>query len=268
MKSWSYLWIIVLLLSAVGAASAQSPLTSSPSRVISSNETRSAPFNSGKPTRADKNLVGADLIKATREYKSNSEELVRLQEDEIKKASQKLEQLRQLVSDGLVARNELEAAEKSVAALKATLDSTRKKIGDSDQMIAEIQSEELRSTQSVSQAGLVNNSRSFVRPTVLRYNGAATWSIAYLAGIQNFFSSTFGRSLPTSTVGQSATHNRLGWDHRNSVDVSLHPDSVEGKTLISFLQTQGIPFLAFRGAIPGVSTGAHIHIGRPSQRLS
>jgi len=247
MKSWTYLWIIVLLLCGVGIANAQ---------------------NKPQVLNNDPTVTNADLIEATREYKANSENLLQLQEDEIKKATQKLEQLRQLVADGLVAKNELSAAEDSLADLQATLEATRKKIGDSDQMIAEIQSEQLRKTESVAQAGLLNKPRSFVRPTVLRYNGAANWSIAHLAGIQNFFSSTFGRSLPTSTVGQSATHNRLGWDHRNAVDVGLHPDSVEGKMLISFLQTQGIPFLAFRGAIPGVSTGAHIHIGRPSQRLS
>lgn len=247
MKSWSHLWIVVLLLSVVEIANAQNKLQ------LSNNEPAA---------------TTVDLIEATREYKSNSQDLLQLQEDEIKKAAQKLEQLRQLVAEGLVAKNELAAAEESVAALQTTLEVTRKKIGDSDQMIAEIQSEKLRKTQSVAQAGMVNQSRSFVRPTVLRYNVAANWSITNLAGIQSFFSSTFERSLPTSTVGQSATHNRLGWDHRNSVDIPLHPDSVEGKTLISFLQTQGIPFLAFRGAIPGLSTGAHIHIGRPSQRLA
>jgi hypothetical protein len=73
--------------------------------------------------------------------------------------------------------------------------------------------------------------------------------------------------LPTSAVGQSVTHNQLGYDHRNAVDVALHPDSSEGKALISYLQNQGIPFLAFRAAIPGVATGPHIHIGSPSRRL-
>ena len=247
MKSWSYLGIVVLILSGVGVANAQ---------------------NQPRLSNSESAVTSADLIEATRDYKANTESLLQMQGEELNKATQKLEQLRSLVADGLVAKNELEAAEESVAALQATLEATRKKIGESDQMIAEIQSEEVRKTQSVAQAALVNKPRSFVRPTVLRYNGAAQWSIAHLAGIQNFFNSTFGRSLPTSTVGQSATHNRLGWDHRNSVDVPLHPDSVEGKTLISFLQNQGIPFLAFRGAIPGISTGAHIHIGRPSQRLS
>ena len=247
MKKWSYLWIVLLLLASVGTTKAQS---------------------SPRQSKNEPTVITADLVEATGEYKANSENLLQLQGEELNKAKQKLEQLRQLVANGLIAKNELQAAEDSVAALQATLETTRKKIGDSEQMIADIQSEQLRKTQSVAQAGFVNKSRSFVRPTVLRYNGAAQWSIAQLAGIQNFFNSTFGRSLPTSTVGQSATHNRLGWDHRNSVDIPLHPDSVEGKTLISFLQNQGIPFLAFRGTIPGVSTGPHIHIGRPSQRLS
>ncbi len=247
MKSWTYLWIVWLLLCGVDTANAQTapPLSSD-----------------GSPASS------AKLIVATREYQVNSENLLRMQEDEIAKTTQKLGQLRQLVADGLVARNELTEAEESVAALRAAFEATQRKIGDAEQMIAEIQSEEIRKTQSAATAALINKERSLVRPTVLRYNGAANWSLGYLAGIQNFFSTTFGRSLPVNTVGQSATHNRLGWDHRNAVDVGLHPDSAEGKILISFLQTQDIPFLAFRGPIPGVSTGAHIHIGRPSHRLS
>jgi len=35
---------------------------------------------------------------------------------------------------------------------------------------------------------------------------------------------------------------------------------------LNFLQRNAIPFLAFRGAIPGTATGPHIHIGRPSHR--
>jgi hypothetical protein len=50
------------------------------------------------------------------------------------------------------------------------------------------------------------------------------------------------------------------------MDVALHPDSKEGQSLLSFLRRSGIPFLAFRGAVAGASTGAHIHIGKPSAR--
>jgi hypothetical protein len=34
------------------------------------------------------------------------------------------------------------------------------------------------------------------------------------------------------------------------------------------LRQAGIPFIAFRGQITSMSTGAHIHIGHPSPRLT
>jgi hypothetical protein len=34
-----------------------------------------------------------------------------------------------------------------------------------------------------------------------------------------------------------------------------------------YLRKSGIPFIAFRSAVANMSTGAHIHIGRPSPRI-
>ena len=205
------------------------------------------------------------MISAVEKHKTAAQELLVLQDTEIKKAQEKHELLRQLVADGLVARMELDESERSLNALRARLEATRQQIADSDKVVAEIQAaEELaRSQVAVSSA----RARSLITPTILRYGGSAGWSLGNLGTVQAFFASTFGRVLPTSTVGQSATHNRLGWDHRHAVDVALHPDSAEGRALIGFLEAKGIPYLAFRGAIPGVSTGPHIHIGSPSHRL-
>jgi hypothetical protein len=58
----------------------------------------------------------------------------------------------------------------------------------------------------------------------------------------------------------------LGYDHREAVDVAVSPRSREGRALITYLREARIPFLAFRGKMPGVSTGPHIHIGLPSPR--
>ena len=58
-----------------------------------------------------------------------------------------------------------------------------------------------------------------------------------------------------------------GFDHRNSFDVAVRPDSDEGKALMAYLRRERIPFLAFKGPVPGASTGAHIHIGQVSPRL-
>jgi hypothetical protein len=70
-----------------------------------------------------------------------------------------------------------------------------------------------------------------------------------------------------SAVGQTPLHDRIGFDHSQALDVALHPDSSEGRTFMDFLRRSGIPFLAFRGAVPGAATGAHIHVGPPSNRL-
>ncbi len=95
---------------------------------------------------------------------------------------------------------------------------------------------------------------------------ALRWSLADSKKVENFFLAKFGRPLPTSAFGQSSIHDRWGLDHRQGMDVGLHPDSLEGAALVDFLRSERIPFLAFRHAIPGVATGPHIHIGRPSHR--
>jgi hypothetical protein len=99
-----------------------------------------------------------------------------------------------------------------------------------------------------------------------RLTRSTSWRISDADKIEKFFFTKFGRPLPTSAFGQSDIHNRWGLDHRQGIDVGLHPDSREGLALQEFLKQERIPYMAFRGAIPGVATGPHIHIGNPSHR--
>ena len=100
----------------------------------------------------------------------------------------------------------------------------------------------------------------------IRYNGAGAWSLSQAGKIELFFQQTFKRPLPIAVFGQGAIHNQWRLDHHNAMDISVNPDGADGQTLINFLQRNGIPFSAFRTAIPGVATGPHIHIGMPSHR--
>lgn len=103
----------------------------------------------------------------------------------------------------------------------------------------------------------------------LKYQPANTdWSLDRLGELKDFYQSTYKRPLPLANIGQGSVHNRLGYDHRSSADVSLNPTSTEGQSLIAELQRRNIPFLAFDRAIPGVATGPHIHVGRPSSHTS
>lgn len=188
---------------------------------------------------------------------AHAQSLVELQQAEVEKLTKSTDLLRQLYSEGLVARVELEKSEQDLTAAKARVEETKK----ADEL-AKVQAQELAKAQALAKT------KTFVKPTsMITRSTAGNWSLASLSTVQQFFSTTFGKPLPTSAVGQSATHNRMGWDHRNSVDVGLHPDSAEGRALIAYLQNSGIPYLAFRAAIPGVATGPHIHIGSPSHRL-
>ncbi|HEU0252255.1 MAG TPA: hypothetical protein VFR12_04430 [Pyrinomonadaceae bacterium] len=209
-------------------------------------------------------VVCGAVVSVANAQSDASQQLLQLQEAEVEKLTASTEQLRPLYEDGLIARLEFEKAEKDLADAKAKVEDTRLTIANAEKLAAEQKkTAELAKSKSLVKA----TSMSLGRSSVVTRSTAGSWSLASLSSVQQFFSKTFGKALPISTIGQSATHNRMGWDHRNSVDVGIHPDSAEGRVLMAHLQSSGIPFLAFRSAIPGVSTGPHIHIGAPSHRL-
>ncbi|HXG51552.1 MAG TPA: hypothetical protein VNN77_09135 [candidate division Zixibacteria bacterium] len=108
-------------------------------------------------------------------------------------------------------------------------------------------------------------SRSRPGAPAFRFSGTR-WSVSDAAAVREFYAQRFGRSLPVTAYGQTPTHRQMRFDHRNAIDVAVHPDSPEGKALTEYLRRSGIPHVAFRGRVAGASTGAHIHIGPPSQR--
>jgi hypothetical protein len=81
------------------------------------------------------------------------------------------------------------------------------------------------------------------------------------------FEKHFHEPLPVSARGMTEVHRLLGFDHTGRIDVAVMPDSPEGVWLRKYLESKSIPYYAFRIAIPGKATGAHIHIGPGSTRL-
>ena len=100
-----------------------------------------------------------------------------------------------------------------------------------------------------------------------RHDGDGVFTSADFAAIEKAFESRFGKPLPVSAMGETAVHRALGFDHRGRVDVALHPDTPEGVWLREYLDAKRIPYFAFRQAVPGKATGAHIHLGPMSTRL-
>jgi hypothetical protein len=208
----------------------------------------------------------AEFLRLTKEYKDSLEQLITLYEKEVKKAEDKLAQLKELYAEGLISRHNLEEGESKVADAKMKIAEARQQMLAADSRVADTlveaeAIEQMAKAPPLAPGKLVKNS-SFIR-----YSGAGAWSLSAAWKVQGFFQQRFGRQLPVSAFGQSALHDRWGLDHRNAMDVGLNPDSIEGQALMAFLRSSGIPFSAFHHAIPGSATGPHIHIGTPSHRF-
>jgi hypothetical protein len=100
-----------------------------------------------------------------------------------------------------------------------------------------------------------------------RYEGDGPISPVEFTRIESAYATHFGKPIPVSAMGETAVHRALGFDHRGRVDVALYPDTTEGVWLRQYLAQNHIPYIAFRHAVPGKATGAHIHIGPMSTRL-
>lgn len=101
-----------------------------------------------------------------------------------------------------------------------------------------------------------------------RFDGDGVFTPAMLSRIETAFAARFGHALPITANGETAVHRALGFDHRGRVDVGVHPDQPEGVWLREYLTANRIPFFAFRQAVPGKATGAHIHLGPISPPLA
>ena len=204
----------------------------------------------------------AEVLQKTKETRAGAERLLALHQAELKRVTEEYEQRRELYYQGLISRVDVIQAEERVAKTTLLIRDDKRFLAETDTALTEFtMRDELFRLPGLALGGYSETA------SLLRFNGAAGFTLAEVAKIERFFTSTFGRGLPISALGQTSTHDRMRFDHRNAVDVALHPESAEGQSVLNFLRQAGIPFIAFRAAVPGAATGAHIHIGKPSPRL-
>ena len=222
-----------------------------------------APPSQPQPTELSK--LRDSYIAATKEYKASLQKLLALYQENVKKAEQQRDKMAKLLAEGLIAKKDLEQAETVLATEKLKVSGVESQIGSADAQIGQTLIE-IEGEKEIAKLGRVPNGTTIRGASFIRYTGAGSWVLSQSGKIEAFFQQTFKRPLPIAVFGQGAIHNQWRLDHRNAMDISLNPDGVEGQALMDFLRKNGIPFSAFRGAIPGVATGPHIHIGMPSHR--
>jgi hypothetical protein len=250
-KSWFALLFIGL--SAASVQAAQESGNQAPRRFASSR--------ADSRTNTELARLRVDAIAKMKESRARYDQLLSIYEEEKKRLSEDFEKRKELYQQGLIARAEVVPVQQALLASIRNIMDVKRWILEDDIAIAEVTlRDELLRLPELARGGYSEGG------ALIRFNGGALWSLAEAPKIESFFSEAFGKTLPVSAFGQSPAHDRLRFDHRDAMDVALHPDSNEGRHLISHLRQLGIPFIAFRSSIPGASTGAHIHIGRPSVR--
>ncbi|HEX8557516.1 MAG TPA: TolC family protein [Pyrinomonadaceae bacterium] len=217
------------------------------------------------------------LVQATRDYQASLEPLLALREAEVKRADERVTKTTELFRAGLVSKRDLENDELAAEQARARVALVRGQMKNADVQIAETLVEaEAEEAAAKALAREQARARALGRAAAatvattayIRFGGTRSWTLSEAGAVGQFFARSFGRQLPVSSFGQSPVHDRWGYAHHNAMDVGLSPDSVEGRALMEYLRSNGVPFTAFRHAIPGTATGPHIHVGRPSHKIT
>ncbi len=216
----------------------------------------SSPRQAGTEAQVSEELRAAQLSLQVAEDEVRERERMNLD------AEEKEQRYRRLLDAGLVARNEWRKYDRAAKESRELLELSKIQASAAKDLVGALEREyELARAHKI-QPGYFSKTR-----LVSRFYGNTSWSADELNQLSEAFRGKFGKSLPISALGQTATHDDFHLDHRGRVDVAVFPDSVEGEWLLDYLRSRGISFLAFRASVPGEATGPHIHIGPPSHRL-
>lgn len=254
MRNHRYFTMIGLLAVTAGVGNpATSPAQSRKSAVP---EAARAPSSLEQATSA--------VVSSTISYRAALERVLAVHERELARRNEFAELRQDLYERGVLSKQEFEEGRQALDDARKNVEETQRAMTEADRMLAEA-----RMAEGLARLAPLARGTYEETPGLVRFNGSAAWSLTQDVGrLLQFFVSRFGRALPISALGQTPLHDRMGFDHRNALDVALHPDSPEGRALMEYLRLAGIPFIAVWSAIPGSASGAHIHVGQPSPRLT
>lgn len=175
----------------------------------------------------------------------------------VERQQDRLERMRQMAREGVLPRNALEPAEQELKRREKILQLALERARLFDELMEAARVEKQWSEGHGAGSG-----------SAVPWPDGADPGAGWFRQMADAYRQRFGRELPVSAWGMTRAHASLGLDHRNRIDVAVHPDSPEGQWLQHYLRARGIPFLTFRGPRAGASTGAHVHIGPPSPALA
>jgi hypothetical protein len=187
-------------------------------------------------------------------------EMVAAAQRRLDRRQKHLDRVRGLVESGIAAKNDLGPLEEQLDFARKEYELAVSRASLNRELVEMALVEQIRQSR---EPGLTGGA-----PVPVRYDGAGVFTPAQFQQVSAAFEHRFSKPLPVSAMGETAVHRAMGFDHRGRVDVALNPDQPEGLWLRRYLEARRIPYFAFWQAAHGKATGAHIHIGPESTRLS
>ena len=173
-------------------------------------------------------------------------------------------EMQQLMDAGIVSRAEAQATSADVDRANRDLEWAKERANLITQLAENVKIEKMMASIETQ----VESHPEWDGKVYTRYDGSGVFTPTDLRRLEADFAVKFARPLPISADGETALHRSMGFDHRGRVDVAVRPEQQEGAWLMRYLEQHKIPYFAFRAAVPHMATGAHIHVGPGSTRLS
>jgi hypothetical protein len=186
--------------------------------------------------------------------------MVTAAENRLDRRQKQLDKMREMVDTGIAAKNELQPFVEQANFARNEYDLAVSRAKVCQELVEMARAEQVRESQRPPAAE--------GNKDAVHFDGAGTFSTAQFQQLSTAYEHRFSKALPVSAMGETAVHRALGFDHRGRVDVALNPDAPEGLWLRHYLEARRIPYFAFWHAAAGKATGAHIHIGPESTRLT
>ncbi len=193
-----------------------------------------------------------------------ADQLIRVAERMVLRRQLAVLRMQELIRAGIVSRAEAATSDADMARAETELAQARERALLITQIAENVKVENsMASLESQMESHPEWNGKVYTR-----YDGNGIFTASERRQLELDFRAKFSRSLPISADGATATHRSQGFDHRGRVDVPLRPEQQEGAWLMKYLEQHRIPYFAFRSAVPHMATGAHIHVGPGSPKLS